>query len=66
MIDASTPLSILRRQNQHLAEGGGSLMVAAILTRFVREPAATSALKLETIVEKGLNPQSMTSPKRSS
>ncbi|MGH8045956.1 MAG: MFS transporter [Chthoniobacterales bacterium] len=34
--------------------GGGSLLIAAILTQFVREPAETSALKLEAIVEKEL------------
>jgi maltose/moltooligosaccharide transporter len=42
--------------------GGGSLLIAAILTQFVREAPETSALNLQEIIEKELNPQSVTPP----
>ncbi len=37
--------------------GGGSLLVAAVLTQFVREPAEASMRAVETSVERELSPQ---------
>ncbi len=40
--------------------GGGCLLVAAVLTQFVEEPAEMSMRRVETLVERELNPQAAT------
>ena len=42
--------------------GGGSLLVAALLTQFVHEPAEADMRVVEMAVERELNPQSVTAP----
>ena len=42
--------------------GGGSLLVAALATQFVHEPAEASMRTLETVTARELNPQSITAP----